>query len=148
MFNGGKCLSVGLRDETMYFSLVEEGAALFGNKEYALALTCFWNAFRLRPAAPVALFNIARTMEELKDSRAEDFYAAAVTQGNVDALYQLAPLCVTSKRNEEAVRHLKAYLKSNPVEDECARWARNAMRQPCPSPLLMWSKGRRLHEGI
>ena len=53
-------MNVGLRGETMYFSLVEEGAALFEKKEYALAATRFWKAFRLRPSAPVVLFNIAK----------------------------------------------------------------------------------------
>jgi thioredoxin-like negative regulator of GroEL len=78
-------------------------------------------------------------MQELHAPHTEDFYAAAATQGNVDALYQLAMLCVTSERNEEAVGYLKAYLKSNPVEDECTQWARNTIRQLCPSPLLVWS---------
>ena len=141
-------MNVELRGETMYLSLVEEGAALFEKKEYALAVTRFWKAFQLQPSAPVVLFNIGRTMEELNDPRCEDFYAAAGAQGNVDALYQLAALCGTSGCNEEAVGYLKAYLKRNPREDECTQWARNTIRQLCPSPLLVWSKGRRLHEGI
>jgi tetratricopeptide (TPR) repeat protein len=133
-------MNVKRRGETTYFSLVEEGAALFDKKEYALAATRFWHAFRLRPGAPIVLFNIGRTLGELNDPRCEDFYAAAATQGNVDALYQLALLCVTSKRNEEAIGHLEAYLKGNPVEDECTRWARNTIWQLHPRPMLVWSK--------
>ncbi len=135
----GELMDVKLRDETMYLSLVNEGATLFSEGEYEAALDVFWKAFRLRPSAPVVLFNLGRTMEELKDPRAEDFYAAAASQGNVDAFYQLALLSVTAKRNEEAVGHLKAYLKGNHVEDECTRWARNTIRQLCPSPRLVWS---------
>jgi hypothetical protein len=135
-------MNVERRGEAIYRSLVDEGAALFEKKEYDLAATRFWKAFQLRPAAPIVLFNIARTMEELHDPHTEDFYAAAATQGNTDAFYQLALLCVTSKRDEEAVWHLKAYLRSNPVEDECTRWARNTIRQLCPGPLLVWSKGK------
>ena len=140
-------MAVELGDEAMYSSLMADGAALFQEKEYALAATRFWKAFQLRPSAPVVLFNIARTMEELHDLHSEDFYAAAASQGSVDAHYQLAALCVTSTRNEEAVGHLNAYLNSNPVEDECTRWARNTIRQLCPSPLLVWSKGRMLQAG-
>jgi|SRR5665213_3306291 len=126
-----------------YLALVNEGADLFSEGDTEAALGVFWKAFRLRPAAPVVLFNIGRAMEELKDPETEDFYAAAASQGNVDALYQLAVLCGTSGRNEEAVGYLKAYLKRNPPEDKCTQWARNTIRQLCPSPLLVWSKGKR-----
>lgn len=132
--------------ETMYRSLVEEGAALFEKKEYALAAACFWKAFRIRPGAPIVLFNIARTMQELHDSKCEDFYAASAKQGNVDASYQLARFCSGSGRRDEAVEHLKAYLKSNPVEDECTLWARSMLRRLSPSLTLVWSRGRRLQE--
>jgi tetratricopeptide (TPR) repeat protein len=136
-----------LRSETMYLSLIEEGAALFENKEYALAATRFWKAFQLRPSSPILLFNIARTMEELNDLRCEDFYAAAASQGYVDAFYQLAAFCLRHGRRDEAVEHLRAYLKGNPANDNCTEWARNTIRQLHPSPLLVWSRGRRLHEG-
>lgn len=137
---------MNLRDETMYRSLVDEGAAQFEKKAYALAAACFWKAFRLRPGAPVVLFNIGRTMEELHDPRCEDFYAAAGAQGNVDAHYQLAMLCSASGRHDEAIGHLKAYLKGNPKEDACTQWARNTIRHLCPSPRLVWSKERRLND--
>ena len=137
-------MDVKLRDETMYLPLVEEGAALFEKKEYALAVTRFWKAFQLRPSAPVVLFNIARAMEELKDPRCEDFYAAAASQGNVDALYQLATLCVTSGRNEEAVGYLRAYLKRNPANDSCTEWARNTIRQLCPKPPAGVEQGKKV----
>jgi tetratricopeptide (TPR) repeat protein len=130
--------------ETTYLSLVEEGAALFGNKEYALALTCLWKAFRLRPAAPIVLFNIARTMEELNDPKAEVFYAAAASQGNVDAFYQLATFCLRQGRRDEAVEHLRAYLKGNPANDTCTTWARNTILQLCPAPVLVWSRGEKI----
>ena len=94
--------------------------------------TRFWKAFRLRPGAPIVLFNIARTMEELHDPRTEDFYAAAATQVNIDASYQLAMLCSAAGRIGEAVEHLKAYFKGNPPNDSCTKWARNANRQLCP----------------
>jgi tetratricopeptide (TPR) repeat protein len=139
-------MNVSLRGETMYCSLVDEGAALFENEEYVLAAACFWKAFRLRPSAPVVLFNIGRTMEELNDPRCEDFYAAAATQGNVDAIYELARLCGASGRRDETVEHLRAYLKGNPANDSCTQWARRKIQQLCPSPLLVWSEGRRLHE--
>jgi thioredoxin-like negative regulator of GroEL len=132
-------MDMKLRDETLYFSLVEEGATLFSEGEYEAALSVFWKAFRLRPSAPVVLFNIARAMEELNDPRCEDFYAAAASQGNVDAHYQLATLCLSSHRASEAVEHLKAYLKGNLANDSCTEWARDAIRQLCPSPLLVWS---------
>jgi tetratricopeptide (TPR) repeat protein len=140
-------MNAELRGETMYLSLVEEGAALFEKKEYALAVSRFWKAFQLRPSAPVVLFNIGRTMEELNDPRCEDFYAAAGAQGNVDALYQLAAFCLRHGRRDEVVKRLRAYLKCNPANDSCTEWARNTIRQLCPSPLLVWSKGRRLDEG-
>lgn len=135
-------MNIGLGGETIYRSLVEEGAALFEEKEYALAVTRFWKAFRIRPGAPIILFNIARTMAELNDPRCEDFYAAAASQGNVDAFYELARLCSASGRRDEAVEHLRAYLKGNPANDSCTAWARNTMRQLCPSPRLVWSKGQ------
>jgi tetratricopeptide (TPR) repeat protein len=116
-----------------YLALVNEGANLFGEGATEAALGVFWKAFRLRPSAPVVLFNIARAMEELKDPRMEDFYAAAASQGNVDALYQLATLCVSSgrteKRTEEAVEYLRAYLKGSPNEDECTQWARQTLHR-------------------
>jgi tetratricopeptide (TPR) repeat protein len=138
---------MGLGCETNYRSLVEEGAALFEKREYALAITRFWKAFRIRPSAPIVLFNIARTMAELNDPRCEDFYAAAASQGNVDAYYELARLCSASERRDETVEHLRAYLKGNPANDSCTEWARDTMRQLCPSPLLVWSDGRRLQVG-
>ncbi|HWA95086.1 MAG TPA: hypothetical protein VG844_10845 [Terracidiphilus sp.] len=136
-----------LNRETQYLALVEEGAALFEDKQYDLALTRFWKAFQLRPAAPVVLFNIARTMEELNDPKCEDFYAAAATQGNADALYQLATFCLRYRRNEEAVGHLKAFLKQHRgSEDEFTDWAREAIHKLCPSPMLVWSNRKRLYE--
>ena len=132
-------MEVKLRDETMYLSLVNEGATLFSEGEYEAALGVLWKAFRLRPSAPIVLFNIARAMQELKDPRCEDFYGAAASQGNVDAFYQLATLCISSDRTEEAVEHLRAYLKGNPANDSCTEWARNTIRQLCPCPLLVWS---------
>jgi tetratricopeptide (TPR) repeat protein len=139
-FTARELMDVKLRDETRYLPLVEEGADLFGAGEYEAALDVFWKAFRLRPGAPVVLFNIGRTMEELNDPRCEDFYAAAGAQGNVDAFYQLATLCIPSDRTEEAVEHLRAYLKGNPANDSCTKWARNTIRQLCPSPLLVWRR--------
>jgi tetratricopeptide (TPR) repeat protein len=140
-------MKVQLCVETQYLSLIEEGSAHFENKEYALAVTRFWKAFQLRPSAPVVLFNIARTMEELKDPRAEDFYAASASQGNVDAFYQLATFCLRRERTGEAVEHLRAYLKGNPANDSCTIWARNTIHQLCPAPLLVWCKGKMLHKG-
>jgi tetratricopeptide (TPR) repeat protein len=127
------------RSGTVYVSLVNEGATLFSEGEYQAALGVFWKAFRLRPSAPVLLFNIARAMEELQDPRCEDFNAAAASQGNVDALYHLAIVCSASGRRDEALEHLTAYLKGNPAEDDCTKWARDTIRQLCPSPLLVWS---------
>ncbi len=122
---------------TAYIALVREGANLFDEGNHDAALAVFWRAFRLRPSAPIVLFNIARTMQELKDPRAENFYAAAATQGNVDALYQLATLFVTSGRTDEAVEHLKAYLKGKPDEDECTQWARQTLNALCPAALIL-----------
>ena len=112
-----------------YLALVNEGANLFGEGATEAALGVFWKAFRLRPSAPVVLFNIARAMEELKDPRMEDFYAAAASQGNVDASYQLATLYLASNRTSEAVEHLRAYLKGSPNEDECTQWARQTLHR-------------------
>jgi tetratricopeptide (TPR) repeat protein len=127
--------------EAAYVNLISEGAILFGERNHEAALAVFWKAFRLRPSAPVVLFNIGRTMEELKDPRAEDFYAAAATQGNVDASYQLATLCVSSGRNEEAVEHLRAYLEGTPVNDSCTQWARRTLHriQPTTGLSLVWN---------
>lgn len=139
-------MNAGLQRDTDYLSLIEEGVSRFGDKEYVLALTCFWQAFRLRPAAPVVLYNIARTMEELTDTRCEDFYVAAATQGNADALYQLALFCLRSGRTDEAVGHIKGFLKQHRgCEDEYTEWARGMIHKLCPSPVLVWSAGRRLH---
>jgi tetratricopeptide (TPR) repeat protein len=145
---GEGLMKVQLNGETMYLSLIEEGAALFQSKEYALAVTRFWKAFQLRPSAPVVLFNIARTMEELNDARCEDFYAAAATQGNVDALYQLATFCLRHGRACEAIDHMKAFLRLHKgKEDYFTEWARNELHRLCPAPMLVWSKGRSLHQG-
>ena len=124
-----------------YMNLVSAGANLFDEGEIGAALVVFFEAFRLRPAAPIVLFNIARSMEELKDPRCEDFYAAAATQGNVDALYQLATFYVASNRTESAVASLKAYLKGNPQEDDCTAWARQALQclSPPPATALVWN---------
>jgi thioredoxin-like negative regulator of GroEL len=78
-------------------------------------------------------------MEELNDPRSEDFYAAAASQGNVDAHYQLAAFYIRHERRDEAVEHLRAYLKGNPANDSCTEWARNTIQQLCPSPRLVWS---------
>jgi len=137
-------MNVVLGGETKYFSLVAEGATLFDKKEYALAANRFWKAFRLRPGAPIVLFNIARTMEELKDPRAEDFYVAAGAQGNVDAFYQLATYCLRHGRTGEALEHLRAYLKGNPANDSCTIWARNMIHRLCPAPMLVWSRGEKI----
>lgn len=129
-----------------YDSLVEEGAALFAKGEHVPALIRFWKAFELRPSAPVVLFNIARTMEELKDLRAEHFYAAAATQGNVDAFYQLGTLCLGHGRTEEAADHLSAFLRQyKGAEDQYTLWARNTIQKLCPRPVLVWSEGKRLY---
>jgi cytochrome c-type biogenesis protein CcmH/NrfG len=133
-------MDVKLRDETIYLSLVNEGASLFSEGQCGAALGAFWKAFRLRPAAPIVLFNIARTMNELKDPRAEDFYAAAVTQGNVDAFYQLATLYIASGRKEAAVAFLQAYLEGNPASDSCTQWARDAIRRLYTGPQLVQSR--------
>jgi thioredoxin-like negative regulator of GroEL len=85
-------------------------------------------------------------MEELNDPRCEDFYAAAASQGNDDALYQLALFCFQNGRNEEAVVHIKAFLKQHRgSEDEYVAWARKTIQQLCPSPVLAWSKGKRVY---
>ena len=124
-----------------YFSFVEEGAALFEEKEYAPALNCFWKAFRLRPSAPVVLFDIGRTMEMLEDPRAEHFYAAAATQGNIDALYQLATFCLHHGRSDEGIEHLKAFLKgSKGAKDKFTEWAQNMLQQLRPRPVLVRNK--------
>jgi tetratricopeptide (TPR) repeat protein len=139
---GGRVTNAEHHRDKEYISLVDEGAALFGNKQYALALTRFWKAFRLRPSSPVVLFNIARTMEELNDPKCEDFYAAAASQGNADALYQLAAFCLGHGRTEEAVEHLSAFLKQHKgKDDKYTEWARDAIHRLYPGPLLVWSKG-------
>jgi len=51
----GELMNVKRRGETEYLSLVNEGAALFEKREYALAAARFWKAFQLRPSAPVLL---------------------------------------------------------------------------------------------
>ena len=131
--------------DTQYFSLVEDGVALFDNEQYDLALASFWKAFRIRPFAPVVLVNIAKTMEQLNDANCENFYAAAATQGNVDAHYQLAVLYIANGRTEAAVASLRAYLNGNPANDSCTEWARNTIQKLCPSPVLAWSKGKRVY---
>src|ERR1700739_895204 len=137
-------MNVVLGGETKYFSLVAEGGTLFDKKEYALSANRFWKAFRLRPGAPIVLFNIARTMEELKDPRAEDFYVAAGAQGHVDAFYQLRTYCLRHGRTGEALEHLRAYLKGNPANDSCTIWARNMIHRLCPAPMLVWSRGEKI----
>ena len=56
-------------------------------------------------------------------------------------LYQLATFCLRHGRRDEAVEYLRAYLKGDPANDGCTEWARNIIRQLCPAPLLVWSKG-------
>lgn len=135
--NGGGLMNMELNCDTGYVFLVEEGAALFDRKEYASALSRFWQAFRVRPSAPVVLFNIARAMEELEDARAEDFYAAAATHGNTDALYQLATLYLCQGCTEEAIAQLRAFLMHSKGEDEYTRWARSALQRLSPGPVLV-----------
>jgi TPR repeat protein len=87
-------------------------------------------------------------MEELNDPKAEDFYAAAATQGNVDAFYQLATFCLRRGRTCEAIDHMKVFLRLHKgKEDHFTEWARNEIHRLCPAPMLVWSKGRRLHQG-
>jgi tetratricopeptide (TPR) repeat protein len=125
--------------DAAYVSLVNEGANLFEAGEHKAALVVYWKAFRLNPGSPVLLFNLARTMSVLSDPRAEDFYAAAASQGHNDAFYQLATLCVSSGRSEEAVRYLRVYLKGNPAEDDCTQWARQMLQRLSPGKLaLVW----------
>lgn len=136
-----KSLDTIERLDAMYFSLVEEGAALFEEKEYTPALNRFWRAFRLRPSAPVVLFDIGRTMELLEDPRAEDFYAAAATQGNIDALYQLATFYLRHGRTDEGIEHLSAFLKgSKGADDKFTEWARSVIQQLRPRPVLVMNK--------
>ena len=51
-----------------YTAFANEGATLFAQGKHMAAFTCFWKAFRIRPGAPVNLFNLGRTMEQLKIS--------------------------------------------------------------------------------
>lgn len=94
-------------------NLNKVGLRHFTKEDYELALRYFLDAFRLRPYAFESLFNIARTMDEMKNPLAEDFYVAAVTQGSVDALYQLGAFYVSAGREEEAVEPLRAFVKAS-----------------------------------
>jgi tetratricopeptide (TPR) repeat protein len=115
-----------------YTAFANEGATLFAQGKHMAAFTCFWKAFRIRPGAPVNLFNLGRTMEQLKDPRAEDFYIAAAGQGNADALYQLATIYMASGRTEAAVEPLRVYLKSKPEEGGRTQWARKTLHTLYP----------------
>jgi tetratricopeptide (TPR) repeat protein len=129
-----------------YLTLVNEGATLFGDGKPEAALGVFWKAFRLQPSAPVVLFNIGRAMEELNDPRMEDFYAAAASQGNTDAFYQLATYYVRTERKEAAVGSLRAYLNSKPSEDECTQWARQTLfaLMPPTGLTLIWKNPKKV----
>jgi tetratricopeptide (TPR) repeat protein len=132
--------------EEIYVSLIDEGATLFAQGEYFASQRKFWQAFRLRPSAPIVLFNLGRTMEELKDPNAIDFYEAAAMQGNVDASYQLATLYSRNVdvNKDAAIHHLKLYLAKNKgATDECAKWARQTLNQlepPKPMLKLVWKR--------
>ena len=135
--------------EEVYVSLIDEGVDLFARGEYFDAQRKFFQAFWLRPYSPVALFNLGRTMEELKDPNALDFYEAAVTQGNVDASYQLATLYSRNLdvNREAAIRHLNLYLKNSKAKDDCTEWAMkmlNQLKTPPPVLKLVWSKGKKV----
>jgi tetratricopeptide (TPR) repeat protein len=138
------------QSEEVYVSLIAEGVDLFGQGHYTEAQKVFWQAFHLRPYAPIVLFNLGRTMEELKnEATAIHFYEAAASQGNVDSSYQLATLYARESNKSGAVRHLKLYLKStaDSVDDECTRWARQTLNQlepPKPVLRLVWNKGKRV----
>ena len=127
-------------EEVYYLSLIEEGVDLFAQSEYSAAQKKFFQAFHLRPYSPVVLFNLGRTMEELKDPHALDFYEAAATQGNPDASYQLATLYAHNlNANRDAViHHLKLYLqKAKDKDDECTKWVNNKLKQlEPPKPAL------------
>jgi tetratricopeptide (TPR) repeat protein len=106
---------------------IGQGCDLFHYKDYRAALRCFWNAFRLQPANPVVLYNIARTIDEIDEPltmgvpMAEDFYVAAANLGNVDAYYQLGILCRHRGRLAESTDYFKAFLKlsaTGGIEDE------------------------------
>lgn len=118
-------------------ALLEEGVAFFIKEDFAASAQYFWKAFRLLPSDSMVIFNLGRVMDELNDvTTAEHFYAAAVVQGSVDASYELGLICQGSGRKEEAIRHFKTYLKATKVEDEYAKWAREALEQLSPAPKL------------
>ena len=89
-------------------------------------------------------------MDELGDPRMEDFYAAAATQGNVDALYQLAVYYVANNRTEAAVGSLRAYLNNKPQEDGYTQWARETLLKLCPATglTLAWKNPKKLSKKL
>ena len=136
--------------EETYVQLIDEGVNLFAQGEYFAAQVKFWQAFRIRPSSPIVLYNLGRTMEELRDPNAINFYEAAALQGNVDASYQLATLYVldvnSDANKEAAIRHLKFYLKNSKVDDDdYTKWAKQTLNQLDPPKLkLIWNKGKKI----
>jgi tetratricopeptide (TPR) repeat protein len=132
------------QDNDPYYSFVDEGICLYKKKDYVAALCHFMSAFRLRPEAPVLLFNIGTTMEELGDIKAEDFLLAAINKGNTDALYQLGWLYISKGRNEEAVGVLRDYIsrvKGIESEHTYIQWAKAQLDRLAPGPRLVVKNG-------
>ncbi len=110
-----------------YSLLVEEGKKLFSKGLYSRALPLFMKAFRVRPDSSIVLFNIGRTMEELDDPMAEDFYIAAIGRKSVDALYQIGVFYASGGRNNEAITAFKEFLRLNKPDDEWSKYAKDEL---------------------
>jgi tetratricopeptide (TPR) repeat protein len=139
-----------LFEENVYLSLVDEGATLFEQGNHLAAHKCFLKAFQMHPESPITLFNLGRSLEELRDIRSIDFYEAAVSMGSVNASYQLATIYSQNSSpgyKEATIRHLNLYLNNTRDTDECLQWAKQRLNElaPAPSkPVLVWSKGKRV----
>jgi tetratricopeptide (TPR) repeat protein len=130
------------REQMEFFDLEKEGLKFFKKQDYKTALTWFMTAFSRQPDCAAALYKVGRTLDEMGNyPMAEDFYVAAVTQGSVDAMYQLGVLYDTLGRGREAVEPLRAFLKaSQATDDEFTKDAKTMLDKHDTHRLkLVWS---------
>ena len=87
----------------------QEGAELFGKKDFKGAEIKLREALRLEPGSKVAIFNVGMVLEELKEPRAEDYYLIAAAMGSPEAMIKLGMIYEAEKRKEEAIRYLQMF---------------------------------------
>ena len=127
---------------------LQEGCKLFEAGQWVEAEIKFREAFQRNPSSPVALFNMGRVLEELKNDHAEDFYLIAAALGSCDAQYELGLWYEAHQQPMEALRFYQVFIKEALPEDSFRPSATAAIERlvpPSPHPSvgklsIVWSK--------